>query len=86
MNHAIFDQAPEDVLFPVGRELGVAVIAPVPFEEGTLAGLPTLDSSWPEGDGRNTCFAPGNLKASVERAQALRCDVPPRRSMPEMGL
>jgi hypothetical protein len=54
----IFDQNPEDELFPVCRELNVAVIARVPFDEGTLTGTLTLDSKWPEGDWRNTYFVP----------------------------
>ena len=32
----IFDQNPEDELFPACREMNVAVIARVPFDEGTL--------------------------------------------------
>ncbi len=82
----IFDQAPEDELFPVCRELGVAVIARVPFDEGTLTGTLTADSRWPEGDWRNTYFGPENLKASVERAEALRPVIPPGMTMPEMAL
>ena len=82
----IFDQAPEDALFPVCRELGVAVIARVPFDEGTLTGTLTADSRWPEGDWRNTYFEPGNLKASVERAEALRAVIPSEMTMPEMAL
>ncbi len=34
----IFDQNPEDELFPACREKDVAVIARVPFDEGTLTG------------------------------------------------
>ena len=45
----IFDQAPEDQLFPLCRELGVAVIARVPFDEGSLTGTLTRDSHWPAG-------------------------------------
>ncbi len=82
----IFDQAPEDVLFPVCRELDVAVIARVPFDEGTLTGNLTLESKWPRGDWRNTYFGPANLKASVEHAEALRLHLPPGMSMPEMAL
>ena len=40
----IFDQNPEDELFPLCRELGVAVIARVPFDEGTLTGTLTKDT------------------------------------------
>ena len=38
----VFDQSPEDELFPLCRELGVAVIARVPLDEGSLAGELTL--------------------------------------------
>jgi aryl-alcohol dehydrogenase-like predicted oxidoreductase len=82
----IFDQAPEDRLFPACRELGVAVIARVPFDEGTLTGKLTVDSRWPKGDWRNHYFEPGNLKASVARAEALRPLVPPGTTMAELAL
>jgi aryl-alcohol dehydrogenase-like predicted oxidoreductase len=82
----IFDQAPEDELFPVCRELGVAVIARVPFDEGTLTGTLTLESTWPEGDWRNLYFGAENLVPSVEHAEALRPDVPAGMSMPELAL
>jgi aryl-alcohol dehydrogenase-like predicted oxidoreductase len=49
----IFEQRPLDELFPTCREHGVAVIARVPFDEGTLTGNLTMESSWPEGDWRN---------------------------------
>src|SRR5580765_8526383 len=65
----IFDQGPEDALFPACRELGVAVIARVPFDEGTLTGTLRLDSTWPEGDFRNLYFAGDRLRASVEHAE-----------------
>lgn len=44
----IFDQSPEDQLFPTCRELQVAIIARVPFDEGTLTGTLTKDSKWSE--------------------------------------
>jgi aryl-alcohol dehydrogenase-like predicted oxidoreductase len=67
----IFDQNPEDELFPACAEMDVAVIARVPFDEGTLTGTLTKESRWPEGDWRNTYFVPENLIPSVERADAL---------------
>jgi len=82
----IFDQNPEDELFPVCRELNIGVIARVPFDEGTLTGTLTFDSQWPEGDWRNTYFVPENLHASVERAEALRPLIPDDMTMPEMAL
>jgi aryl-alcohol dehydrogenase-like predicted oxidoreductase len=68
----IFDQNPEDELFPACREMNVAVIARVPFDEGTLTGTLTKESKWPEGDWRNTYFVPENLIPSVERADQIK--------------
>ena len=82
----IFDQNPEDDLFPACAAKDVGVIARCPFDEGTLTGTLTLQSHWPEGDWRNTYFVPENLKASVERAEALRPLIPPGMTMPEMAL
>jgi aryl-alcohol dehydrogenase-like predicted oxidoreductase len=82
----IFDQNPEEELFPACQEEDAAVIARVPFDEGTLTGTLTLDSRWPDGDWRNSYFVPQNLKASVERAEALRPLIPPGMTMPEMAL
>jgi aryl-alcohol dehydrogenase-like predicted oxidoreductase len=82
----IFDQNPEDALFPICRMKDVAVIARVPFDEGTLTGTLTLESKWPAGDWRNTYFVPENLKASVQHGEALRPLVPAGSTMPEMAL
>ena len=82
----IFDQNPEDELFPACAEMDVAVIARVPFDEGTLTGTLTKESRWPEGDWRNTYFVPENLNASVEHADALKPLVPSEMNMPEMAL
>jgi aryl-alcohol dehydrogenase-like predicted oxidoreductase len=82
----IFDQNPEDELFPTCNEMQVAVIARVPFDEGTLTGLLTKDSRWTEGDWRNTYFIPENLIPSVERADKLKELLPEGMTMPEMAL
>ncbi len=82
----IFDQAPEDALFPACRELGIAVIARVPFDEGTLTGTLTRDTTWPDGDFRRIYFAGDKLAASVEHAERLANDVPAGMTMPELAL
>jgi aryl-alcohol dehydrogenase-like predicted oxidoreductase len=82
----IFDQNPEDELFPACKEMEVAVIARVPFDEGTLTGNLTIESTWPEGDWRNSYFVPENLKSSVERAERLKPLVPEGMTMTEMAL
>jgi len=82
----VFDQAPEDQLFPFCHELGIGVIARVPFDEGTLTGSLTLESRWPADDWRSTYFVPANLAASVEHAEALRPLVPDGMTMAELAL
>jgi len=82
----IFDQNPEDELFPACREKDVGIIARVPFDEGSLTGTLTLNSKWPWRDWRNSYFVPENLKASVARADALKPLLPDGMTMPEMAL
>jgi aryl-alcohol dehydrogenase-like predicted oxidoreductase len=82
----IFDQNPKDELFPACRKMNVAVIARVPFDEGTLTDTLTKNSKWPEGDWRNTYFVKENLDSSVDHAEALRPLIPKGMTMPEMAL
>lgn len=82
----IFDQAPEDVLLPLCRKLGIAFIARVPFDEGTLTGNITKETTFPEEDWRSTYFVPENLISSAEKADALRPVVPKGMTMAEMAL
>lgn len=82
----IFDQAPEDELFPLCEKLDIGIIARVPFDEGTLTGNLTKETTFPEGDWRGTYFVPENLNSSVEHADALRPLIPKGMNMAEMAL
>jgi aryl-alcohol dehydrogenase-like predicted oxidoreductase len=82
----IFDQNPEDELFPECRRRNIAVIARVPFDEGSLTGTLTRDSKWPSGDFRNIYFQPDNLRNTVERVEKLRPVVPKDMTLPELTL
>jgi aryl-alcohol dehydrogenase-like predicted oxidoreductase len=82
----VFDQAPEDELFPACRAQDVGVIARVPFDEGSLTGVLTKDTTWPEGDWRGTYFVPENLDATVDRVEALRPVAPEGMTMAELAL
>jgi aryl-alcohol dehydrogenase-like predicted oxidoreductase len=82
----IFDQNPVDELFPACREKDAAVIARVPFDEGSLTGTLTMESKWPAGDWRNTYFVPENLKATVARVDKLKTIRRGGISMAEMAL
>jgi aryl-alcohol dehydrogenase-like predicted oxidoreductase len=82
----IFDQAPEDELFPYCQAKGIAIIARVPFDEGSLTGTLTPDSTWPEGDWRNTYFSPENLRETLRRVEQLDPLVPEGMDLPELAL
>ena len=82
----IFDQNPEDQLFPLCRELNIGVIARVPFDEGTLTGTFTKDTTFPADDWRSTYFVPENLNSSVDHAEALKPLIPAGMTMPELAL
>ena len=70
----IFDQSPEDKLFPYCRQHDIGVIARVPFDEGSLTGKIRPDSQFAPGDFRNEYFA-GNRKQQVwEHVQHLVAD------------
>jgi aryl-alcohol dehydrogenase-like predicted oxidoreductase len=82
----IFDQAPEDNLFPVCAEYNVGVIARVPLDEGSLGGKLTKDTRFPANDFRNMYFGPENLPETVDRVEALKEVVPPDMTLAEMAI
>ncbi len=82
----IFDQAPEDKLFPVCQELNVGVIARVPLDEGSLGGKMTPETKFPASDWRSRYFGPENMAATLPRVEKLKAIVPPSMNLPEMAL
>ena len=82
----IFDQAPEDELFPVCRELNIGVIARVPLDEGSLGGKMTAETRFPESDWRSKYFGPENLGNTLPRVEKLKEIVPSGMRLPEMAL
>ena len=82
----IFDQAPEDKLFPVCQELNIGVIARVPFDEGSLGGKMTLKTRFPKDDWRSLYFGPENLKNTIPRVEKLKKIIPAGMTLPEMAL
>ncbi len=83
----IFDQAPEDNLFPACERNDVGIIVRVPFDEGALTGKVTPDTVFEEGDFRNDYFK-GNRKTEVWEAVhkiAADLDIPLER-LPEIAL
>jgi len=82
----IFDQSPEDELFPACQELNIGVIARVPLDEGSLSGKMTLQTHFPKDDWRSGYFGPENLANTVERVEALKKIVPSGMTLPEMAM
>jgi aryl-alcohol dehydrogenase-like predicted oxidoreductase len=82
----IFDQNPEDRLFPMCQAQNLGIIARVPFDEGTLTGGFTMETKFPDDDWRSTYFVEENLRDSVKHADSLKPLVPPGSSMAEMAL
>lgn len=82
----VFDQAPEDRLFPACRAHDVAVIARVPFDEGSLTGTLTRETRFPEGDWRGTYFTPQHLDATLTRVERLSPLVPTGSTLPDLAL
>jgi aryl-alcohol dehydrogenase-like predicted oxidoreductase len=83
----IFDQSAEDTLFGFCRDKNIGVIARVPFDEGSLTGKLTMDTTFPEGDFRNSYFTQENrrkLLSLVDEIAALLGDE--ARSLPELAL
>jgi aryl-alcohol dehydrogenase-like predicted oxidoreductase len=68
----IFDQTPEDQLFPLCRELGIGVIVRVPFDEGALTGNVTPETTFPPGDFRNRYFRGERRREVAERVARIR--------------
>lgn len=82
----VFDQNPEDELFPLCRELNIGVIARVPLDEGSLGGKMTRQTTFPEGDWRRGYFNPKNLNETMDRVDRLRADLPSGLSLPDAAL
>ncbi len=82
----IFDQAPEDKLFSLCREMNIGVIARVPLDEGSLGGKMTPETTFPAGDWRAKYFGPENLAATLPRVEALKQIVPAGMTLPELAL
>ena len=73
--HNIFDQSPEDDLYPHAQKNDIGIIVRVPFDEGALTGKINPETRFPEGDFRNIYFE-GERKRDVwDRIQAITEDL-----------
>ncbi|HLQ51190.1 MAG TPA: aldo/keto reductase [Terriglobales bacterium] len=82
----VFDQNPEDELFPACQELNIGVIARVPLDEGSLSGKLTAETTFPENDWRSKYFNAENLGNTLARVEQLKKLLPASVTLPEMAI
>ncbi len=82
----LFEQQPEDRLFPYCATHDVAVIARVPFDEGSLTGAISLQTRFDESDWRASYFVRENLDQCVPRVDKLRNELGGAMPLPHYAL
>jgi aryl-alcohol dehydrogenase-like predicted oxidoreductase len=82
----IFDQSPEDRLFPYCQKNKIAIIARVPFDEGSLTGTFDSHTDFPAEDWRSQYFNKTNLEATLPRVEAIKKELSEGMSLPELAL
>jgi aryl-alcohol dehydrogenase-like predicted oxidoreductase len=70
----IFEQRPADKLFPVCGKHGVAILARVPFDEGSLTGTWTEDTynNWASYDFRKGYFKGERFQRTLEKVEQIK--------------
>lgn len=83
----IFEQSPEERLFPLCLDKEVGVIARVPLDEGALTGTLTPETRFPKRDWRNFYFRGERKKLVFERIEKLKALLGPEaETLPELAL
>jgi aryl-alcohol dehydrogenase-like predicted oxidoreductase len=67
----IFEQYPQFNLLPIAEMKGTGIIVRVPFDEGSLTGKFTEQTTFPEGDVRQNYFRGNNLRVVVKRVKEI---------------
>lgn len=81
----VFDQSPQDKLFPLAKNKNIGIIARVPLDEGSLSGTFTYATSF--NDWRKEYFTPSRLKETVDRVNEIKNRlVNNERSMTQIAL
>ena len=83
----IFDQSPEDQLFPYCLQNNIGVIARVPFDEGALTGTVRPDTEFPRGDFRRVYFKDNRRQEAWEHVSRILNDAGiPVEELPSFAL
>jgi aryl-alcohol dehydrogenase-like predicted oxidoreductase len=71
----IFDQSPLDTLFPFCERNKISIIVRVPYDEGSLTGAITPETTFPRGDWRNNYFRGDRKQQIQDRIKKIQEDV-----------
>ena len=71
----IFEQEPAAELLPVAQETNVGIIVRVVFDEGSLTGKFTTETTFAPDDFRNNYFAGDRMERAVKRADKVKADI-----------
>jgi aryl-alcohol dehydrogenase-like predicted oxidoreductase len=71
----IFEQEPAAELLPVAQETNVGIIVRVVFDEGSLTGRFTPETTFAPDDFRTNYFAGDRLERAVNRAEKIKADI-----------
>lgn len=83
----IFEQAPNNELYPVCQELKIGVLARVPFDEGGLTGAITPETVFPADDFRSWFFRGDRKQKVFDRVEKLKALLGAEAaSLPELAL
>jgi aryl-alcohol dehydrogenase-like predicted oxidoreductase len=83
----IFDQSPEEELFPFCQKNNIAVIARVPFDEGGLTGRIRPETVFVKGDWRNDYFRDDRKQQVYDRVEKLKLLLGAEaKTLPELAL
>lgn len=83
----VFDQTPEQNLFPLCLERNIGVLDRVPLDEGGLTGTITEQTTFEPGEFRDFYFRGGRKKQIVEKVAALEHDLAGvEGTLPEIAL
>jgi len=83
----IFDQSPEENLFPLCLDRNIGVLARVPLDEGSLTGTITEQTQFQPGEFRSCYFRGDRKRQVVQRVTALEKDLAGvEGSLPEIAL
>jgi len=81
----IFDQSPQDKLFPLARKNNVGIIARVPMDEGSLSGTFTYETTFD--DWRKNYFTTDKLKMTIDKVNEIKSKLANKqRTMSQISL